>query len=249
MSPENPNHGGETHLQLSSTLFQNVLDALPQTQCTRCGYPDCEGYARAIVFEHVPINQCPPGGIDGIDRLSLITGQKSIPLNPANGVEGPVFTAWIDEDACIGCTLCINACPTDAILGTHKKMHTVIEKYCTGCELCIPVCPVDCILLENISHAKTGWDAWSQDLAEQAKNRYSAHKHRLHQFDLDQQEKLKAKALEHLNDLDGTTNMPPLNEAQEHQAQVKRKTDIINAALERARIKQEQKKKNLDRNH
>jgi electron transport complex protein RnfB len=246
MSPENsPYGGGEMPSELSSTLFQNVLDALPQTQCTRCGYPDCEGYAKAIVFDNVPINQCPPGGSDGIKRLSSITGQKITPLNPANGVEGPVFTAWIDEDVCIGCTLCINACPTDAILGTHKKMHTVIEKYCTGCELCIPVCPVNCILLDNISHAKTAWDAWSLGLAEQAKTRYSAHKLRLHQSGLDQQEKLKAKALEHLKDLDQTTNMPPLKEAQEHQAQLKRKTDIINAALERARIKQEQKNEKL----
>ena len=149
--------------------------ALPQTQCTRCGYPDCAAYARAIATEHVAINQCPPGGVEGIARLSALTGQPATPLNPDNGLEGPLTLAVIDENWCIGCTLCIKACPTDAIIGANKRMHTVIAEYCTGCELCIPVCPVDCISLDNISGQATGWAAWSEDLAEHARVRYAAH--------------------------------------------------------------------------
>ncbi|MES2425218.1 MAG: electron transport complex subunit RsxB [Pseudomonadota bacterium] len=153
--------------------------ALPQTQCTRCGYPDCAAYAQAIADNAAPINQCPPGGAEGVARLAALTGQPVLPLNPANGSEGPRQLAIIDEDWCIGCTLCLDACPTDAILGGNKRMHTVIEVYCTGCELCIPVCPVDCIALENASGSATGWQAWSASQADQALARYKLHSKRV----------------------------------------------------------------------
>jgi electron transport complex protein RnfB len=156
-------------------LAQRINAALPQTQCTRCGYPDCAAYAQAISADEAPINQCPPGGAEGIARLAAITGQPVLPLNPANGSEGPRHLAVIDEAWCIGCTLCLDACPTDAIVGSNKLMHTVIEPCCTGCELCIPVCPVDCISLENVTGGHTGWQAWSPAEAGQARNRYEFH--------------------------------------------------------------------------
>ena len=133
-----------------------LLAALPQTQCTRCGYPDCAAYASAIASGAADINQCPPGGAQGIRRLAALTGKDVVPLNPVHGAETPRTVAIIDEDWCIGCTLCIAACPTDAIMGANKRMHTVIESCCTGCELCLPVCPVDCIQLANVSGAATG---------------------------------------------------------------------------------------------
>ncbi len=133
-----------------------ILAALPQTQCTRCGYPDCAAYAQAIAAGEAAINQCPPGGSAGVARLAALTGQAPLPLNPEFGIEGPLTVAVIDEDWCIGCTLCLKACPTDAILGGNKRMHTVIAPHCTGCELCIPVCPVDCIRMENVSGKRTG---------------------------------------------------------------------------------------------
>lgn len=158
---------------------QSILALLPQTQCTRCGYPDCESYANAIVDGVALINQCPPGGEAGIQRLAQLSGQPALPLNPDNGLEGPRSVVWIDEAWCIGCTLCIDACPVDAIIGTHKRMHTVIEQDCTGCELCVPVCPVDCIELENVSGTATGWDAWSATQAENARQRYAVRQQRL----------------------------------------------------------------------
>jgi electron transport complex protein RnfB len=161
------------------SLSLRILAVLPQTQCTRCGYPDCESYAHAIESQEAGINQCPPGGEEGIQRLSALTGLPALPLNPENGSEGPRHIAWIDEQWCIGCTLCISACPTDAILGASKQMHTVIEDACTGCELCLPVCPVDCIHLENMTLGKSGWNAWTQDQADQAKKRYEQKKLRL----------------------------------------------------------------------
>jgi len=161
------------------SLSLRILAVLPQTQCTRCGYPDCEAYANAIESQEAGINQCPPGGEEGIQRLSALTGLTALPLNPENGSEGPRHIAWIDEQWCIGCTLCISACPTDAILGASKQMHTVIEDACTGCELCLPVCPVDCIHLENVTLGNTGWSAWTQDQADQAKKRYELKKLRL----------------------------------------------------------------------
>ena len=156
------------------SLANRINDALPQTQCTRCGYPDCKAYAQAIAQDNAPINQCPPGGLEGVAILSQITGRPELSLNPDNGIEGPMTVAVIDEAWCIGCTLCIKACPTDAILGSNKVMHTVIEAACTGCDLCLPVCPVDCIEMVPISNERTGWSAWSPELAQQARKRYEA---------------------------------------------------------------------------
>ena len=156
-------------------LALRVHVALPQTQCTRCGYPDCAAYADAIAQKTAAINQCPPGGAEGVARLAAITGQPRVSLNPTNGVESPRAVAVIDEAWCIGCTLCLPVCPTDAILGSNKVMHTVIEQHCTGCELCVAVCPVDCISLENVTGELTGWAAWSQLQADQALDRYTFH--------------------------------------------------------------------------
>ncbi len=124
------------------------IDALlPQTQCTRCGYPGCRPYAEAIAAGEAPINQCPPGGAATIGALARLLGTAPLPLNPANGIEGPGLVAQIDEDACIGCARCLPPCPVDAIVGTHRQMHTVVLALCTGCELCVAPCPVDCILM------------------------------------------------------------------------------------------------------
>ena len=158
-----------------SPLAEQIHSALPQTQCTRCGYPDCLAYAQAVAADEAGINQCPPGGAEGIARLAALTGRPARPLNPANGIEGPRAVAVIDETWCIGCTLCIPVCPTDAILGSNKRMHTVIERYCTGCELCVAVCPVDCISMENVSGERTDWQAWSQPQADEALHRYRFH--------------------------------------------------------------------------
>src|SRR5262249_33395070 len=122
------------------------IDALlPQTQCTRCGYPACLDYAQAITRGDAQINQCPPGGDAGIAMLAALLSRPALPLNPVDGVARPLEIAVIDEEVCIGCTKCIQACPVDAIVGASKLMHTVLIDECTGCELCIPPCPVDCI--------------------------------------------------------------------------------------------------------
>lgn len=148
------------------------LDALlPQTQCRRCGEPDCAAYARAVAAG-APLNRCPPGGAEGIERLARETGRPAMPLDAAHGVEGPRRVAWIEEATCIGCTLCIQACPVDCIVGAPKRMHTVIEADCTGCELCIPVCPVDCIRLDIATPGATGWAAWGEAQAQRAQQRY-----------------------------------------------------------------------------
>ncbi len=162
-----------------SSAAAAVHAVLPQTQCTRCGYPDCAAYAQAIADQGVAINQCPPGGDEGIVRLSKVTGRPVAPLNLEHGTEGPRTVAVIDETWCIGCTLCVQACPTDAILGASKWMHTVVEPDCTGCERCVPVCPVDCIELIPVSGSATGWAAWSADLAHTALQRYLQRDQRL----------------------------------------------------------------------
>ena len=166
--------------EVSAARLVEALDgALPQTQCTRCGYPDCRRYAQAIAAGEAEINQCPPGGDEGIARLAALTGRPALPLNPVNGIEAPRQLAVIDEAWCIGCTLCLKACPADAIVGGPKGMHTVIESQCTGCELCLPPCPVDCISLVPVTGTRTGWSAWSAPQATEARERYEWHAQRL----------------------------------------------------------------------
>ena len=156
-------------------LAARILEALPHTQCTRCGYPDCAAYAQATADGAAGINQCPPGGAQGIETLARITGRPVLALDPQFGQEGPRGVAVIDEAWCIGCTLCLDACPTDAIVGVNKRMHTVIEPHCTGCELCLPVCPVDCISMEVATPGRSGWQAWSAAQAIAARQRYEIH--------------------------------------------------------------------------
>jgi electron transport complex protein RnfB len=134
------------------------IDAvLPQTQCGQCGYPGCRPYATAIANGEADINQCPPGGEAGIQALADLLGRDPKPLSAEHGVEKPKSVAVIDEQTCIGCTLCIQACPVDAILGAAKQMHTVIESECTGCDLCVAPCPVDCITMVPIEQDIMTW--------------------------------------------------------------------------------------------
>lgn len=165
----------------SPQRFANLSDAidavLPQTQCTRCGYPACRPYAEAIAQGEASINQCPPGGAQGIAALAALTGKPIVPLNPEHGTEGPIKIAVIDETRCIGCTVCIKACPVDAIVGGFKQMHTVLTDDCTGCELCITPCPVDCIEMVMPSPSRS----WTQSDADQARTRYRARQIRLEQ--------------------------------------------------------------------
>ncbi len=211
---------------------EQINQALPQTQCTRCGYPDCQRYAQAIAQGEAGINQCPPGGSEGVARLAALTGQPVVPLNPENGLEGPRTIAIIDEAWCIGCTLCIAVCPTDAIVGANKRMHTVVENYCTGCELCIPACPVDCISLEPIDINLSGWASWPQTLADLARQRYDARTARLQREATEHDERLQAKALKKLADL------PAQTKGAEHAPEIARKRAIIEAALAKAKARQ-----------
>lgn len=215
-------------------LAAQLHAALPQTQCTRCGYPDCAAYAEALATGDAALNQCPPGGADGIARLAALTGRPILPLSPAHGTEGPRHVAVIDEAWCIGCTLCIDACPTDAIVGTHKRMHTVDEPHCTGCERCIPVCPVDCIRLENVTGERTGWAAWSAAEAATAQARYERRQARLARDEVEHRQQLEAKAAAKLADL-------PAHSQLTEPAALDRKRALIEAALAKARAAREHK--------
>ena len=160
-------------------LIADIDACLPQTQCTHCGYPRCYDYAAAIAGGAAGLNQCPPGGDVTIRALAALLDVPSKPLDPAFGEHRHRTTAVIDEWLCIGCTLCIQACPVDAILGTGKLMHTVITQECTGCELCVPPCPVDCIALVPCPPpAKTG-DWPSREQANRARRRTEARLERL----------------------------------------------------------------------
>jgi electron transport complex protein RnfB len=162
-----------------SSLASRIDALLPQTQCTRCGYPACRDYADAVAAGNADFNQCPPGGAEGIALLAALLDRARKPLNPENGVEKPREIAVIDEVICIGCTKCIQACPVDAIVGAQKVMHTILVDECSGCELCIAPCPVDCIamvpapddghsVLERAPHYRTRFIARNERLLREA---------------------------------------------------------------------------------
>jgi electron transport complex protein RnfB len=156
------------------SLADRIDAVLPQTQCRQCGYPGCRPYAEAIATGHADLNRCPPGGPETLRALSELTG---LPMKPLEGVHKPPAVARIDEAACIGCTLCIQACPVDAIVGAANLMHTVIAAECSGCELCLPACPVDCIAMVETGKTPTGNERIGR--AAHYKSRYTARLERL----------------------------------------------------------------------
>ena len=175
-----------------SGIAERIDALLPQTQCTKCGYPACRPYAEAIARGEAEINQCPPGGDSGIRKLAALLDRKYLPLNPRNGIEQPRRVAVIDEARCIGCTLCIQACPVDAIVGAAKLMHTVVTELCSGCDLCVAPCPVDCI---EMLPAKEE-DVWDAVRANAARERFDRRRSRLERERRERATRLAARALE-----------------------------------------------------
>lgn len=195
----------------------DAIDALlPQTQCTRCGYPGCRPYAEAIAAGEAPINRCPPGGAEGIARLARLLECDELPLDPACGTEEPRRVAWIDPAACIGCTKCIQACPVDAIIGAQRRMHTVIAALCTGCELCVAPCPVDCIGMRAPETAQP----WRDEDARAARARHEARHARIARRRAEHEQRLSAHAVQRPDAADDAA---------------RRRRAVIEAALRRAR--------------
>lgn len=207
------------------TLVDRIDALLPQTQCTKCGYDGCRPYAQAIADDAVPINRCPPGGDDGISALATLLNLPALPLDLTRGVPGPLLVARIDEDHCIGCMLCIRACPVDAIVGANKRMHTVLTDSCTGCDLCIPPCPVDCI--EMIPAERE----WTLTDAVQGRERHNMRQARLSRETADN-ERLMAAPTE-LDSAEPTIAAPMPPTADDDS----RKRSAIEAALARARAR------------
>ena len=217
---------------MTKTLADQVEDLLPQTQCTKCGYEGCRPYAQALAAGAADINQCPPGGIEGVARLAQLLGRAVIPINPVNGVERARPVAFIDEALCIGCTLCIQACPVDAIMGASKQMHTILPSLCTGCDLCVAPCPVDCISMLPVTGERTGWDAWTQGQADAARTRHDFRALRLEREAHENDARLAAKAVAKMKEVTAEATNTPAEVAEKE-----RKRAIIAAAMERARLK------------
>ncbi|MDB5801487.1 MAG: ferredoxin [Rhodocyclales bacterium] len=221
----------------------NRIDAvLPQTQCTKCGYNGCRPYATAIAEGAADINQCPPGGDEGIHKLVRLLNRPYKPLNPQNGVEKPLVLAFIDEAICIGCTLCIKACPVDAISGAAKQMHTVVKALCTGCDLCVAPCPVDCISMEPVmdpQEARHRHDE-KQAFADASRERFEFRNMRLERDKLEKADRMAARGLARQDvDVDTTQTTPSTpNEATAPVIEDPKKA-LIAAAMARAKAQRE----------
>ncbi len=209
----------------SNALAERIDALLPQTQCTKCGFAGCRPYAEAIATREADINQCPPGGAAGIVKLATLLGRTPLPLNPANGIEKPLTVAVIDEALCIGCTLCIQACPVDAIVGAARRMHTVLPENCTGCDLCVAPCPMDCIAMVPVAPAR----AWTQADADAARARFEARKRRLAREANERDERLESKALAKLDEIASRDDLSA--------SEIDQKKAAVEAAIERARAR------------
>lgn len=204
------------------TLTDRVDALLPQTQCTKCGYDGCRPYAAAIADGEAPINRCPPGGQDGVRALAELLHTQELPLDLGRGEPGPLLVALIDESHCIGCTLCIRACPVDAIAGANKRMHTVLPDLCSGCDLCVAPCPVDCI--EMVPAGRS----WSDADARSARQRHQSRAARLSRETADNA-RLMADA------------PAPVPEAAVPAEETDQKRSAVEAALARARARRAQR--------
>jgi electron transport complex protein RnfB len=196
------------------------IDALlPQTQCTKCGFEGCRPYAEAIDRGEADIDRCPPGGQQGVAALAALLQRPEPPLDRSRGATRPWHAAHIDPALCIGCTLCISACPVDAIIGAPRRMHTVIAPLCSGCDLCLPACPVDCITMHPQSRD------WQADDAVQARERHQARAERRERHAHEDRVRLLGKAGAKLEAL----------AAEPADAGTERKRALIEAAIQRAR--------------
>ncbi|MFK7966393.1 MAG: electron transport complex subunit RsxB [Burkholderiaceae bacterium] len=220
------------------SLSDRLDDVLPQTQCTRCGFPSCRDYADALATNATKLNRCPPGGKAGIVALAKVLDTQTLPLDSSCGIEGPRLLAWIDPSACIGCTKCIIACPADAIIGGPKGMHTVLPSLCTGCELCLPPCPVDCIELTPLTQASP----WSRSDANAARQRFEDRNSRRERELGDDHRRFGQKAQGKLAQLDqqakASGSASKTISSDSTSAPTDRKRAIIEAAVERARLRQ-----------
>ncbi|CAB3875931.1 MULTISPECIES: electron transport complex subunit RsxB [Achromobacter] len=208
---------------MSCRSLADRIDALlPQTQCTKCGYDGCRPYADAIADGSAPINRCPPGGDDGIAALAVLLDTPILPLDAARGEPGPLLVARIDEAHCIGCTLCIQACPVDAIVGANKHMHTVLADWCTGCDLCVAPCPVDCIQMVPAGRA------WNSQDAAISRQRHRSHLARTERLAADNARLMAPEAA-----AAPSASAPAADEARNED----RKRSAIESALARARAR------------
>jgi electron transport complex protein RnfB len=220
----------------AASLASRIDALLPQTQCTKCGFPGCRPYAEAVAAGEADIDRCPPGGEPGIARLAALLGRRPPPLDLGRGAPGVARVAVIDEALCIGCTLCIQACPVDAIVGSAKRMHTVLAAQCSGCELCVPPCPVDCIAMLAIEDARALGHAvaerpeplW-QLRAHQWRDRFEARRERLASHKAEQEQRLADKAARKV------ATLPADDPA------AARKRAVVEAALARARARRQQR--------
>nr|WP_268247300.1 electron transport complex subunit RsxB [Advenella faeciporci] len=219
----------------SKSLLQKIDAILPQTQCTKCGYDGCKPYAQALVQQEASINRCPPGGSQGIQQLATLLQVPVLPLDPECGPEIPLQVAVIDEAHCIGCTLCIRACPVDAIIGANKFMHTVDPQLCTGCDLCVAPCPVDCISMVDANRT------WTTADANAARDRHEQRAARLLKLSLQEEARLNQKSIQtatHSEEL-ASLPTPPQPSGNEKTAEQLKK-EAIALALQRARERRQQ---------
>jgi electron transport complex protein RnfB len=135
-------------------LATEIEAMMPGSQCGQCGYPGCAGAAQALADGGAPVSLCPPGGRD----LALALAAKlGIEADLSGMKEAAPSIAEVREELCIGCTRCFKVCPTDAILGAAKHVHSVFREACTACGKCVDTCPTEAILMRPVPVTLQTW--------------------------------------------------------------------------------------------
>ena len=149
-----------------------VREELPGNNCGGCGYPGCDGLAKAIAQGNADVGACPVGGAPVAEKIAAIMGvasgkkEKKVAFVKCKGTcdktkvqysyygiadcksacavpgEGEKACSY----GCMGYGSCVKACAFDAI-HVVDGIAVVDKEKCVACGKCVAACPKDLIEL------------------------------------------------------------------------------------------------------